>query len=311
MEIISNTIEFNIPEETAVALGKFDGIHLGHRELLKLALEKKKEGLKTAVFTFSPSPMVFFQGGECKELSTLEEKRQVFQAIGVDYLIEYPLNKESAAISPEDYIRNILLGRMKMKYIVSGSDVSFGDHGRGDAALLKAFSEKYDYEVELIEKVICDGVTVSSSEIRNMILRGNMEKAGKYLGSAYSVSGEVVHGNALGRNLGFPTVNIWPDQNKILPPNGVYFTLVEVDGNKYPAITNIGSKPTVSEQRKINVESHILNFSQDVYGKNIRVELLKYQRGEQKFSSLEELIAQIDADKKAAYAYFENEEFTN
>lgn len=309
MEIISNTTEFYIPVKTAVALGKFDGIHLGHRELLRLALTKKGEGLKTAVFTFSPSPMVFFQGGDCKELSTLEEKRQVFQSLGVDYLIEYPLNKESAAISPEDYIRDILLDRMKMKYIVSGSDVSFGDHGRGDATLLKAFSEKYDYDVELIDKVICEGVTVSSSEIRNEILKGNMEKARKYLGSAYSVSGEVVHGNALGRNLGFPTVNIWPDENKILPPNGVYFTLVEVEGKKYPAITNIGSKPTISEQRKINVESHILDFSQDLYGKNIRVDLLKYQRGEQKFSSLKALTAQIDADKEAARSYFENKEF--
>lgn len=306
MIIISDTIDFKLPEETAVALGKFDGIHLGHRELLRLALQKKDEGLRTAVFTFSPSPMVFFGKGEGKELSTLEEKREIFEKMGVDYLIEYPLNKESASISPQAYITDILHQRMKMKYIVSGKDVSFGDKGKGDAALLTAYGEKLSYEVQLIDKVVCRGITVSSSEIRKVILEGDMEKAEAFLGSPYSIAGEVLHGKALGRTLGFPTVNVIPQENKILPPKGVYFTLVEIAGRKYPGITNIGNKPTVSNVEQTNVETHILDYAGDLYGKNIRVELLKYQRGECKFPSLEALTTQIETDKNNAYRYFEN-----
>jgi len=305
MIIISGTTDFKIAEETAVALGKFDGIHLGHKELLRRALQKKSLGWKTVVFTFSPSPMIYFQKGEGKELSTLEEKRKVFESMGVDYLIEYPLNEESASISPEKYIEDILHDQMKMKYIVSGKDVSFGDRGRGNAELLLQFAQRFGYEVELIDKVVCKDVIVSSSEIRKVITEGEMEKAREFLGSPYAVSGKVVHGKALGRNLGFPTVNIISEKSKILPPKGVYFTLVEVAGKKHPAITNIGSKPTVSMEEQVNIESHILNFHEDVYGEEIRVELLKYQRKESKFPSLDALIAQIDQDKKEALLYFE------
>ncbi len=304
MRIISEINDIHIEEKTAVALGKFDGLHIGHQKLLRKIIEKKKEGYLATVFTFNPSPVVFFGGNNVKELTTVSEKREIFESMGIDILIEFPLNEESAKTLPEDYITQILVQKMNMGYMVSGSDVSFGYKGLGNARLLQEFSRKFNYETEFIDKVQIGEHTVSSTLIRELVKASKMEEVETLLGSAYSVEGEVLHGKALGRTIGFPTLNITPEEGKLLPLNGVYATRVYIDGERYDAVSNIGSKPTVSQNEEINVESHLFNFNQDAYGKCIRVELCKFMRTERRFCSVEELKNQIQSDKQNAELFW-------
>lgn len=219
MIIIENTTEFHLENKSAVALGKFDGIHLGHRRLLDRVLEQKKSGLQTVVFTFDTSAASFF-GGETKELSTREEKRDMFARLGVDVLIEFPLNRETAATDPADFVTRYLAGQMRTAYLCAGSDISFGKGGAGDYALLADLSETCGYRVELIDKVRVDGEEVSSTRVRQAVRAGEMEKVSAMLGMPYRVGGKVVHGRQLGRKLGMPTANLLPDERKLLPPTG-------------------------------------------------------------------------------------------
>lgn len=303
MNIIRST-EFQLNSDTAVAIGKFDGIHRGHRELLDRIIEKKQAGLEASVFTFDRSPLELFSGKHIASLTTMEEKIRIFKYLGVDNLIIYPLTRESAAISPIDYIINILCKQMHMKYIAAGTDLSFGDKGMGNAELLAEYSNKYDYDVEIIDKLIVEGDEVSSSLIRDLVSAGDMEKVSRLIGVPYAVSGEVLHGRRLGRRMGFPTVNIEISKDKLLPPYGVYFTEVSIEGKHFNGITNIGSKPTVTDSDTIFAETNILDFNEDVYGKYITVKLLRFERPEKKFSSVEELKGQIETDIRKGKEFF-------
>ena len=255
MELIEGIAEFQLHDETAVALGKFDGVHVGHRRLLADIVACRGKGLKACVFTFDPAPAVLFGLSDGKELSTKEEKRRTFDKMGVDILIEFPLNIKTASISPEEFVRQYLLERMRARYIAAGEDVSFGKGGEGDAAMLKDMGSRFSFQVEIIDKVNVDGEEVSSTRIRRCIDSGDMAAAGKLLGAPYTVSGMVMKGNQIGRTLGFPTVNLLPGSNKMLPPNGVYYSRVRYADGIYPAISNVGFRPTVSGERNVWVES--------------------------------------------------------
>ena len=300
MQIISETTEFHIDEKSAVAIGKFDGIHLGHRKLLNYILEEKKDGLKTVVFTFDPPPEEFFTGHSVRQLFTREEKRIAFEKMGIDVLIEFPLTEATAATEPEDFVRRILVQQINADYIAAGTDVSFGNKGRGDQYLLRSLSKELGYELELIDKVRLDGEEISSTRVRNEIADGNMPMAKRLLGAGYSVSGIVEHGRHIGHTIGVPTVNILPPDNKLLPPYGVYSSNVTIDGEVFKGMTNIGRKPTISEKEKVGVETYLYDFDRDVYGKYMEVELLEFLRPEMKFDSIEALKAQIESDLKAA-----------
>lgn len=302
MNIITGT-DFKLNTPSAVTIGKFDGIHRGHRELLDRILEKKSQGLNATVFTFDKSPAEFFSGNPIPSLTTKEEKRRIFDFLGVDTLIEYPLTKESAAISPEDYINNILCKQINMKYIAAGTDLSYAHMGRGDARLLMQLSNGR-YDVEIVNKITIDNEEVSSSLIRDVVSAGNMEKAEKLIGVPYAVSGIVSHGRALGRKMGFPTVNIEVSSEKLMPPYGVYFAEVSVDGEHYNGITNIGCKPTVTDSKTVFAETNIFDFDDDIYGKRITVKLLKFTRPEQKFNSVDELKERISIDIMEGRNYF-------
>ncbi len=304
MQIIQHTTEFKIEEKTAVALGKFDGIHRGHKQLLEKILEMKSKGLKTAIFTFSPSPASFFQNCIVKELSTKQEKEAMFEELGIDILIEFPLNKETAAMEPEQFVSEILMKQMNVAFVAAGSDLSFGNKGRGDAKLLAQFAKDNNFTVEIIDKVCHEGREISSSFVREEVEKGNMELVTKLIGAPYFVSGTVLHGNRIGRTLGFPTVNLIPDEEKLLPPCGVYYSTIQVEGKIYNGVTNIGYKPTVSETESLGVETYIYDFSDDVYGKEIKVSLEYFKRPEQKFGSFDELKRQIQQDKEDGFVYF-------
>lgn len=298
MIIIENTTEFHLEHKSAVALGKFDGIHLGHRRLLERVLEQKKQGLQSVVFTFDTSAASFF-GGETKELSTREEKREMFSRLGIDVLIEFPLNRETAATEPRDFVAHYLSEQMRTAYLCAGSDISFGKGGAGDYALLAEYAEVCGYRVELIDKVRVDGEEVSSTRVRQAVRAGEMEKVSAMLGSPYRVSGKVAHGRQLGRKLGMPTANLLPDERKLLPPNGVYYSRTELGEKTYRSISNVGYKPTVSEERILGVETYLYDFTGEAYDRDMTVELLAFRRAEKAFASVEALRRQIETDVAA------------
>lgn len=299
MKIIQGSLDFELNNDTAVAIGKFDGLHLGHRKLLDAVIEKKKQGLSACVLTFDPSPAVFFCLSDGYELNTREEKRRLFETLGVDVLVEFPMRAETAKMPPEVFVEEILVKRMHTKWIVAGSDVSFGDKGAGNAELLRRLATVFDYETVTIDKVQYEGEDISSTRIRKYLEDGQMDYVMNLLGSPYSIGGKVVHGRALGRKMGMPTVNILPPDNKLLPPLGVYFSVVHLEGKDYPAISNIGYKPTVNKENVLGIETYLYDFDKDLYEKEICISLLAYKRPEMQFASLDELKEQMEEDLRA------------
>lgn len=290
----------------AVAIGKFDGIHIGHQALLTRIIDKKKENMLAIVFTFSPSPEEFFRGQLLPAIDTIEEKRENFERMGVDILIEYPLTKESAAITPEDFMQKILLDKLHAGYVVSGKDLSFGNKGMGNSAMLSAFANRNDFQYEMIDKVCVENKEVSSTAVRGAITAGDMELAKKMLGRAYQIGGEVVHGRALGRTMQMPTINVIPSKQKLLPPSGVYATITLLDDRELKGITNIGCKPTVSNEMKIGVETHLFDFNEDIYGRHVVVKILHFIRSEMQFDGIDSLMKQMAADSEQARIYFKH-----
>lgn len=296
MQIIQGTTDFALSQKSVVTIGKFDGLHLGHQKLFDRVLAQKKRGISSVIFTFEPAPEAFFSGKAIKGLMSREEKLAAFAQMGIDILIEFPLNKETAATEPEYFVREYLTNKLRAAVIIAGTDISFGNKGAGNAALLRELSEECGYQVEIIDKVSIDGEEVSSTLTRETVRMGDMKKAAVLLGSPYSVCGVVAHGRQLGRKLGMPTVNLLPPEEKLLPPNGVYYSYVWFQGMRYPAISNVGHKPTVSDERAIGVETYLYDFTEEIYGKKITVELLDFKRAEMKFDGVEALRQQMSRD---------------
>ena len=306
MEIIQNTTEFHIESRTAVAIGKFDGIHRGHEKLLSCILEQKMAGMQAVVFTFFPSAAVFFGQAADAELTTREEKRKHFEKMGIDILIEFPLNQKTAAILPEEFVRKILVGQMHAGYIAAGTDLSFGYKGRGDQVLLNALAPELHYQVHIIDKVFENGREISSTYVREMVEKGDMITTRKLLGRPYSFEGQVERGNRLGRRMGMPTLNLYPKPEKLLPPKGVYYSRVLFEGGTYPGITNIGQKPTVNDTNTVSVETYLYDFDRDMYGKEIVTELLQFKRPEKKFEDIRMLKLQMETDIAEGRKYHEH-----
>lgn len=251
MQIIRDTTDFVSPGETAVSIGKFDGVHLGHRRLLEELIDQKEKGLLATVFTFDPYPEVFFGYGSKQMLTTLEEKEQIFEKMGIDILVEFPFNAVSAATPSREFVTRFLCSHLRARFIAAGPDLSFGDHGSGNFSLLEELAPEYGFTAKKIEKVIMDENIISSTLIRRLISTGEVTTAARYLGEPYMVRGRIVHGKALGRRIGIPTLNQVPPEDKLLPPFGVYYSDVLIGEKKYCGMTNIGIKPTVSEEKRV------------------------------------------------------------
>ncbi len=308
MKIIHGLEQFNIDGETAVSIGKFDGIHLGHKKLVENLLAQKKRGLKSVVFTFDPDPGTFFSGRQMPILMTIDEKRRWFEKNEIDILVEFPLNNRTAVTPPEAFIEDILSDSLHAKFISAGMDVSFGDRGKGDYHLLQKMAGSYGYELSLIPKVRIEGKEISSTYVRSEVAAGNMEMATKLLGCPYQVSGIVEHGRSFGHTIGIPTVNLLPEKGKLLPPNGVYYSYVYIDGIKHNGMTNIGCKPTVSNSGQVGVETFIYDFNENIYGEFIEVQLLSYRRAEMHFDSIEALKNQMNKDVSDGVIFHEKYE---
>lgn len=298
MQIITSLDKMKLSFPTAVAIGKFDGVHLGHKQLIGEIIAKKSEGMKAVVFTFNPSPNVLFSKVREKELTSLEEKRKLFEILGVDVLVEFPLDYETAATPKEAFVEDILVGNLSAKFIAAGADLSFGKNGEGDSTFLQKESKKYGYDVKIIDKIAYKGEIISSTLIRSAIAAGDVKKAHYMLGNPYFVQGIVQKGNQIGRTIGFPTVNIAAEEEKLLPPNGVYKTEVIVENRIFEAITNVGCKPTVADDGQVSIESYLYHFSENIYGKKIEVHFLEFMREERKFDSIEELKKQLQKDMR-------------
>ena len=303
MQIIRDTTAFVSPGETAVSIGKFDGVHLGHRRLLEELIDQKEKGLLATVFTFDPYPEVFFGYGSKQMLTTLEEKEQIFEKMGIDILVEFPFNAVSAATPSREFVTRFLCSHLRARFIAAGPDLSFGDHGSGNFSLLEELAPEYGFTAKKIEKVIMDENIISSTLIRRLISTGEVTTAARYLGEPYMVRGRIVHGKALGRRIGIPTLNQVPPEDKLLPPFGVYYSDVLIGEKKYCGMTNIGIKPTVSEEKRVTVETYLYDFRDDIYGETATVQLLTHRRPEMKFGSLEELKKTMEQDIQAGRVY--------
>lgn len=301
MKYITDLKELNTLSPCVITLGKFDGVHKGHQKLIRLVQQiGEKNDWKTAVFTFDVSPQVKLGMSRHLLLMTNEERRLKLEKMGLDYLVECPFTDEIKNMEPEDFVKEILIGKMHARSLVIGKDFHFGKQRRGDAALLCKLGEELNLEIHVEEKEKDGRRDISSTYVREELSLGHMEKVTELLGNPYSVKGEIVHGNHIGHTLGFPTINQIPEASKLLPPKGVYLSKTLVDGREYDGISNVGTKPTVQGNKIMGIETHLLFFSGDLYGKEARVQLLSFRRPEKKFASLEELKKQLDSDIKEA-----------
>ena len=296
MRIIEGTTEFQVQEETAISIGKFDGLHQGHQLLVERIVKKKQEGLKALIFTFD--------FGDRPVLLLPEERREMLRKWGVDYLLECPFVESISHMEAEEFVRKILVERLHVRYLAVGTDFRFGCQRRGDYRLLQRLSAECGYEVEVVEKACWQGEEISSSRIRRELEQGRMELVNQLLGYAYSVTGEVLHGRKIGRTLGMPTTNIVPSERKLLPPNGVYATRTVIAGELFEGITNIGYKPTVGAEPRKGVETYLFDLDRNLYGEILTVRFYGYERPERKFDSLEELKKRFGQDVEWGRTYF-------
>lgn len=285
-----------------LTIGTFDGVHIGHQKIIeRLNQIKDHKNDRSVILTFFPHPRrVLHHGNEIKMLNTLDEKILLLKKFGLDHLIIEPFTKDFSQLSAMGFVRDILVNQLYIKKLVIGYDHQFGKNREGDFEQLQEFSELYDFKVEKINVQVIDNVSVSSTKIRKAIESGNMEKANKYLGYPYLLSGEIVKGEGLGRKINFPTINLLIKENyKLIPKKGVYIVKTKINNNVVFGIMNIGLRPTVSGKNQ-TIEIHLLDFKDDLYGKMMQIKVLKRLRNEQKFTSVEKLIEQIIKDENIA-----------
>ena len=304
MDYIKEFESYQSEMPSAITLGKFDGLHRGHQKLIHKICDCKNEyGVTSIVFAFNMIPFFEKQGIIKRGIMTNEERRDRLENI-VDVLVECPFDEHVSQISAEDFIEKVLVGIFHAKYIIVGTDFRFGYNKRGDIHMLAEYASKYGYELLIVEKELYDGREISSTFIKEELLKGNIRAVNEMLGYSYMINGTVEYGKQLGRKLGFPTMNVHPSDEKLLPPKGVYMDSILIDGTWYHGIGNIGVKPTVTEEKRMLVETYLFDYSGDAYGKNVCIELHMFKRPEQKFSSVDELKLQVEQDILFAKNYF-------
>ncbi len=299
-----NTIseELNKYFGSYIALGNFDGVHLGHQELInKCVTEAKQNNIPSIVYTFFPHPEQVILPKVFKGYITpLNTKKKLLKQMKVDALIIHQFTKNFSSTMPEDFIKNYLVKYLKPKKVFVGFNFTFGKEGSGNPDMLKELGEKYNFEVYIAPPVLANDIPISSSRIRICLKEGNIIEAKKLLGYWPILEGNVVSGDKIGRELGFPTANIQVEKDTVLPRRGVYATFLNIDNTNYKAVTNIGYKPTF-QGKDLKVETFIINYSgRNLYGENLKIGLVERIRNEKKFNDKQELIEQINMDIKKA-----------
>jgi riboflavin kinase/FMN adenylyltransferase len=281
---------------TIVTIGNFDGVHQGHQELIKLAIEKGKEkNLRTMAVTFDPHPIKCIKPGDHPPIITpLEQKIELLNHFGIDDILVIEFSNEFANLTAAEFTEDILVNILKVKGIVVGKDYMFGKNRKGNINLLKEYGQKHGFEVFVPEFVKFSEKRISSTLIRKAVMNGRLDEAKSMLGRFYQIRGTVVHGRNRGNKIGFPTANL-ELIDELCPKTGVYAVIPEIDGIKYKGVANIGYSPTFDDH-KFTVEVHFIDFREDLYGRKIKVNFIQRLRGEKKFSGIEELSQQISKD---------------
>lgn len=290
---------------TVIALGTFDGLHLGHTDVINTARNyAERSGLKLAVFTFSNHPLALIRPDLVPvRIISAEEKIKLLESFGVDYLINIPFTEDFAALSPDEFLDR--LACFNYRCLVVGENFTYGFLGSGKTETLERSGRKNGFDVIVRPLVKMNGNVVSCTGIRNLIQAGHIEYANRMLGRAYSITGKIVHGEQRGRKLGFPTANIELLHGEMaVPAPGVYAVTASIEGSIYEGMGNIGNNPTFNDVEHARLEVNLFNCSGDLYGKTMSVQFHKYIRAEKKFSGVEELCRQIEEDKKAIKTYF-------
>jgi riboflavin kinase/FMN adenylyltransferase len=306
LKIYQSLNEFKPSRKTIVTLGTFDGVHLGHNVILdKICNTAKQENLESVLLTFFPHPrLIVSNDSEIKMLNTMAEKAKLLKQKGIQNFIIHPFDKLFSELSPREFVAQILVKQLNIQKIIIGYDHKFGKNRAADFNDLIAFGKEFGFEVEEIPAKQVDEVAVSSTKIRNSLLEGNISLANDYLGYSYMLSGIVIKGNQLGRTIGFPTANIEVSENyKLIPKNGVYIVSAIVNNQTIFGMMNIGIKPTLGDNIP-TIEVHLLDFSEDIYGQEIQVNVIERLRDEQKFESFEALKSQLEIDKTNTLDYF-------
>lgn len=303
MEVIHLNFTKELITPISVALGYFDGLHLGHQAVIKEAVDyAKTHQMRSAVMTFSPSPNFFLKKLDSDRLLTpYQEKVRLLTQLGVDELIILPFNEELANMKATDFIEKYLLNH-GVAHVSTGFDFRFGQMGEGDATLLATYSNAFTLNVT--SKCELEDEKIGATEIKRYLSEGNIEKVTQMLGRPYQLHGTVVTGQQRGREIGFPTANLKLSDAYVIPKKGVYAVMVEIEGKEYMGMSNIGHNPTFNFNDQICIETNILNFKEDIYGKEITLSFYHYLREEKKFSSIEELMNQLNHDQQSVRSYF-------
>lgn len=299
MKIKENFLRSDSATPLALSIGMFDGVHLGHQSIIhRLNTIAQIKNLESAILTFWPHPRkVFNPNDDLKLLNTIDEKKYLLQKNGLQHLFLKEFDEDFRNLTGEEFVRQILVEQLKVKHLIVGYDHTFGKNRSGDFSLLKKMGPELGFEVEQVEAVNYKDLNISSTQIRNALVKGDILSANKMLGYHYSVSGEVIHGQKIGRTIGYPTANIQVDPMKLLPKNGAYIVDVFVKEQHFKGMLSIGTNPTVEGKLK-TVEVYILDFKDDLYGKEISVNFRDFLHDEIKFESLEQLIIRLDEDKE-------------
>ncbi|MCE1166003.1 MAG: bifunctional riboflavin kinase/FAD synthetase [Bacteroidetes bacterium] len=300
MVIYRNLDKSHYDRNSIITVGTFDGVHLGHMEIISKVCELKRQGkFRSVVVTFDPHPQLILRnkGHKIQLLSTIEEKIETFEKLGIDVLYILPFTRELAETHAEDFLVKYLVNGIGLSHLVLGFDHSFGKNREGNFETLSSLTGKYGFEVHKVEEFKGD-TSINSTTIRKLLLEGDLKHAARLLGYDYSFTGTVVRGDRRGSTIGFPTANVHvEEEHKLIPKNGVYAALAEVEGGIYKGMMNIGHRPTVSSGQDIFIEVNLFDFDKDIYGKRIRVIPKKFIREERKFGSLDELVGQLNKDK--------------
>ncbi len=302
MEVFNSLSDVKKDKNTVITLGTFDGIHLGHKKIIDEVINKA-ENLRARSFliTFDPHPrIVVSKGHTIKLLNTLHEKIEILGNLKIQNILIINFTKEFSQLSSEEFFKNYIIDKIGLREIVIGYDHHFGKGRGGDENTLREMGKEFDFNVTRVDAVNINGTSVSSTKIRNALAEGNIALANSFLGRYYSFQGNVVKGDGRGRLLGFPTANIkLKDENKLLPAIGIYAVELIVDDIKHFGLMSIGKRPTFYNDGQLTTEIYIFDFNKDIYNKNVNVKVVERIRGEEKYSSPEDLVAQMKKDKEA------------
>lgn len=302
MKVWRDTDSIPKVKNAVLTIGTFDGVHLGHQKLLERVNRQAKElDGESVLMTFHPHPRTVINSGrKIALLSTMDEKIDLLRKYGLQNLVIIPFTRSFSQLSPEDYVSKFLVEQFNPSLVVIGYDHKFGKNRVGNFAFLKEQSERYQFEVEEISKQEVEALSISSTDIRQALSKGEVKKANLLLGHSYFLRGVVVKGKQLGKQIGYPTCNVLvSEEQKLIPTNGVYAIRVILGDEKFNAMLNIGNRPTVNGE-EVTIEAHIFDFDRDVYGEKLELQFVEFLRSERKFDGLKELSAQLALDKISA-----------